>query len=193
MRTGLLLLITLSCTTLVVAQEDELPEPTSVLQADLLGDGHSMDLAVFINADRELGFFVQGWPDTEGLVSPIFPIWDAEVADIDGDGRDELVVGADDGDENWGRSIWVLAADERGQIEAIWRGSRMSNRRLLGFAIGASEDGTTQQVLALETARGQCVQTVYEWNGFGFDAQSTERVTCPVGADIDYGEVTEGA
>lgn len=139
------------------------------LEGDLDGDGQP-DLIDWyqrrVNDARgaERGFLritIAG----RAYVSVIYAAFKARVGDLDGDGRDEIILGVwlstprhDEPQPH--RAVWVLGFE--GRLVERWRGSALA-RPLLDFELSA--DG--RRLFALE--RGPALRlTSYTWTGFGF-------------------------
>lgn len=161
------------------AGEASARQPDLRLEADLDGDGAPDDVALYQSRDGSRGFFTVGGPD--GYVSPIYPLWRVAAADLDGDARDEIVLGT------WTRqrrhpeveeprSITVLGWDGQRFVER-WRGSALA-QPLLDFRVCDLDDSVEAELLALERGRGACSLTAYAWTGFGFHGRGRRAVPC---------------
>lgn len=105
--------------------------------------------------------------------------WKLQVADVDGDGRPEVVVGA------WKRSprdpvmakrVFVYSWNGK-RLLPKWLGSRLT-RRFDDFALADLNEDGWDELAALEVAPGSKHRVaVYRWRSFGFDWQgcSDER------------------
>lgn len=136
-------------------------------------------LHVFFDDERRRGFFAV--PDEHRpWTSRIFRMWDVQLADLNANGEDEVVVGIWSyrvrHDESLPRkTIWVLGWDGR-RLYPKWRGSAMP-RPLRDFSIAEVADGPDELVTEESTGE-RCVEAVYRWNGFGFGEQRVEEVEC---------------
>lgn len=109
--------------------------------------------------------------------SKLYRAWKVALADLDGDGTSEVVLGVwsstrrhDEPDPH--RAVWVLAWDPvKQELREVWRGSALA-RPLLDFEMDAS------RLIALERLDGVCFRTRYQWTGFGFAARSVAREEC---------------
>ncbi|MEO7717093.1 MAG: CapA family protein [Capsulimonas sp.] len=99
-------------------------------------------------------------------------IFDLQVGDIDGDGRDDVVLGLIQRsklDVRDGRRLYVYSVDARGVFQPRWRGSGLS-RPYRKFWLLPRNSGC--DIVALERDRlpehqGFEWLSVYRWNGFG--------------------------
>ncbi|HWO11504.1 MAG TPA: hypothetical protein VNN80_18550 [Polyangiaceae bacterium] len=137
-------------------------------------------------ASLRAGLAVRGWLDAareRGFVqvgtftSKIYRAWKVDVADLDGDGTREVLLGI------WSttrrheepephRTVWVLRWDAaRHQLSEAWRGSALA-RPLRDFGVEG------ERLVARERWQSRCYRTTYAWNGFGFVGQSVAREGC---------------
>lgn len=133
-------------------------------------------LEAHFSADKKKGFvsFEEGG---KRWTSRIYAMWKADVADLDGDGIDELVLGiwsrvTRHNEPSPSRAIWVLRWDS-GQLLSVWRGSAMS-RPLVDFEIQRIEG--IAHLKTMEVADNTHFSTLYTWTGFGFRVLSREVV-----------------
>ena len=133
---------------------------------------------VFFDDRRRRGFFRVRQGGRE-WTSEIYPMWTAKLADLDGDGRHQIVVGM------WSyqmrhdeslprRTLWVLGWDGR-RLYPEWRGSGLA-RPMEDFSI-VSASGA-DELVATERAGERCLSTTYRWTGFGFAERHTEAFPC---------------
>jgi hypothetical protein len=95
--------------------------------------------------------------------------WKLEIGDVDGDGRDEIVVGV------WKKSRYDPIMAKRtfvywwngARLMPKWLGSRLS-RRFTDFALcPLDSDGKTELVALEEAPKGESYITAYRWRVFG--------------------------
>ncbi|MCW5942407.1 MAG: FG-GAP repeat protein [Fimbriimonadaceae bacterium] len=96
--------------------------------------------------------------------------WRLEVADVDGDGRQDLAIGVEKPTRNLPfdhRTLFVYAFDGE-RIAKKWLGSSMG-RPLVDYVFGPALAANTQSLFTLETdLDGKVVLSRYLWSGFGF-------------------------
>lgn len=131
--------------------------------ADWRGDlRDGLTAEAWFDDDRTRGFLRIG-----GYTSKLYRAWKVEVADLDGDGKRELVLGIWSNQRRHAepdphRAVWVLRwDDDKQQLIEAWRGSALA-RPLEDFSI------VDDQLVASERVRDRCFRTTYKWNGFGF-------------------------
>ncbi|MBU1429671.1 VCBS repeat-containing protein [Myxococcota bacterium] len=154
--------------------------PPLTLRGDLDGDGWADTVTWrhhWLSPARgdERGLIHAQLHGARGEHSQVYRAFKARLADLDGDGRDEILIGvwlsAPRHDEPQPhRAIWVLSW-RGGGLTARWRGSGLA-RPLLDFEI--SPQG---QLIALEAGGGWRL-TTYAWTGFGFIGRGRAR-RCP--------------
>jgi len=135
-------------------------------------------LRVHLSEDRRQGFLSFEHGDHRWN-SRVFGMWKVLVADLDGDGIDEVILGI------WSsisrhkeplpsRAIWVMRWDGT-DLVPLWRGSAMS-LPLLDFEVQKA-DGEAQ-LKTLETRKEVCFDSTYSWTGFGFTLKDREPKKC---------------
>ncbi|HWT01613.1 MAG TPA: VCBS repeat-containing protein [Pyrinomonadaceae bacterium] len=169
--TQALSLLLLLCATAVTSRA---AGPVSV-EADLDGDGRveritldaARDPAVSVRRGRRLL-----WEGVHGRWRP----WKLMVADVDGDGRREIVVGVFKATKFIPRPhncLFIYDWDGR-RAAPKWLGSTLS-RPFADFGFADTNGDGRDELYAVETRRdGRQALAAYSWNGFGF-TQDWER------------------
>lgn len=155
------------------------PVPSSVLSADLDGDGSPERVSAFVVAHR--GFLLVEVGDAR-VTSPVYAMWKVAAGDVDGDGRAELLLGIwstrhrhDEPDPH--RAVWVVGW-RGGDLQEVWRGSALS-MPLIDFLVADLDGDGRAELLALErSAEGACRANAYEYNGFGFSGVARAVLPC---------------
>jgi hypothetical protein len=98
--------------------------------------------------------------------------WKLDSADMDGDGKREIVLGVHKATRFFPRPhncLFIYGWD--GKIATKkWLGSSLS-KPFSDFAFGQLDKDAEDELVALETLRdGRLCVVVYSWNGFGFDS-----------------------
>lgn len=109
--------------------------------------------------------------------SRLYPAYQVAVADLDGDGTREILLGIwsttrrhDEPEPH--RTVWVLAWNEaRDELIERWRGSALA-WPLRDFTVH------DDRLVATERLRQRCRLTTYDWTGFGFAARSVRPIAC---------------
>ncbi len=161
-----------------------------LLSADLDGDGREERLEWHHHPGERRGAdrsFLR-LPRPQGdLISPVYRAFQAGLADLDEDGRVEIILGV------WSqvprhaepephRAVWVLGLRAEGFRE-LWRGSALANS-LEAFQLWRNPQAVW--LLSLERSAGLCISRIYRWTGFGFAAKARRRgcrsfAPCPPG------------
>ncbi len=117
-----------------------------------------------------------------GGVEPHRRPWRVSWGDVDGDGREDLLVGVigrarfDPTDR---KRPFVYTWDGR-RLVPKWLGSRLS-RPFIDAVLGNADDAGPADLVALESTRdGGLEIAVYAWKGFGFERRfASSRITAP--------------
>jgi hypothetical protein len=142
-----------------------------VIVADLDGDGRAE--RVELRADRDPSVSV--WRGSRCLwrgVPRRWRPWKLMTADVDGDGRREIVVGVHKSTRYFPRPhncLFIYGFDGR-TVRPKWLGSSLS-RPFEDFAFANLDGDRAEELVSVEiTRRGTRCLVVYSWNGFGFTA-----------------------
>lgn len=169
--TQALSLLLLLCATVVTSRA----AGTVSVEADLDGDGRveritldaTRDPAVSVRRGRRLL-----WEGVHGRWRP----WKLTIADVDGDGRKEIVVGVFKATKFIPRPhncIFIYDWDGR-RAAPKWLGSTLS-RPFTDFGFADTNGDGRDELYAVETRRdSRQALAAYSWNGFGF-TQDWER------------------
>lgn len=118
-------------------------------------------------------FRQQGTHRTLLWKSPPAPVWDIFLADIDGDGYDELAVcffKSEPHDPKKDNRLQIFSW-KNDAIHARWRGTFLS-KPFERIAFGDVTGDGAEELISIERGRrnpGRVFLCVYCWNGFGFD------------------------
>lgn len=142
------------------------------LETDLDGDGLKESIRLDKESDPSLSVRRGGrvlWRGVPALWKP----WKLMVADVDGDGRREIIVGVYKSTRFFPKPhncLFVYAWDGRG-AQPKWLGSSLS-RPFIDFAFADTDEDGEEELAAIEIKRdGRLCLTLYSWNGFGFTRQ----------------------
>lgn len=156
-------------TLLLVGTANAEPRPPS-FSAEL---SPGVRLDAWLNTDKTRGFLRVG--DT---TSQLYRLWKVRLADLDGDGTGEIVLGIWSDEPRHRepqphRAVWVVSWDpDRRLFVERWRGSALA-RPLRDFTI------VDDQLVATERNDQTCLETTYAWTGFGFRGVSSSSIECP--------------
>jgi hypothetical protein len=150
--------------------ETEPPAPPELLAADIDGDGVAETVEAYFTPDRTRGFLRVRDGDAE-WTSPAYRMWKVFPARLDGDAREELVLGVWSDTRRHAepephRAVWVLGWDG-GALRELWRGSALARPLLDVSAADVDGDGIAE-LLAFDVLDGVCRVAAYRWDGFGF-------------------------
>jgi hypothetical protein len=100
-------------------------------------------------------------------------IYDLQRGDVDGDGRDDILVGLNQRsklDTMVRRRLHIYSADARRGFRPKWRGSALSRpfRRFALLPRSGASDVVALETNPLPAYRGFVWISIYRWNGFGF-------------------------
>lgn len=117
-----------------------------------------------------------------GGVEPHRKPWRVSWGDVDGDGREEVlvgVVGRARFDPTERKRPFVYTWDGR-RLVPKWLGSRLS-RPFTDVVLGNADDAGPADLVAVESTRdGGLEVAVYAWKGFGFERRfASSRITAP--------------
>lgn len=132
----------------------------------------NLPIEAYFDAGRERGFL-----RVRAHVSRLYRAWKVALADLDGDGTREVLLGI------WSRkhrheerephrTVWVIQwDDERSELVTAWRGSALA-RPLVDFRV------IQDRLVATERLGQRCYETPYEWTGFGFTSRESRAIPC---------------
>jgi hypothetical protein len=139
------------------------------LETDLDGDGTSESIILDKKGDPALSIRHGKRLLWSGVPARWKP-WKLSVADVDGDGRREIVVGVFKSTRFFPKAhncLFIYAWDGR-EARPKWLGSSLS-KPFLDFAFLEAGIRRPQELVAIEIKRdGRRCLTLYSWNGFGF-------------------------
>jgi hypothetical protein len=170
-----ILLILLFSSLAYAWSEKHMPEPAK-LSCDLEGDGYLETLIFTPGKPKALAIWREGKLIYEGIPETKKP-WKLVIADVDGDGSKEIIVGVHKKTRYFPEPhncLFVYGWDGTG-LYARWMGSRLS-KPFFDFAFTPPGDDKQQHLVSLEeTPDGRKCIAVYEWSGFGFDGVWQEK------------------
>jgi hypothetical protein len=140
------------------------------MEADLDGDGRTERISLDKeSASASLSVRRGGRLLWQGVPARWKP-WKLAVADVDGDGRGEIVVGVYKSTRFFPKPhncLFIYSWDGR-RAHPKWLGSSLS-KPFVDFAFLDANGKSAQELLSIETKRDgrQCL-ALYAWNGFGF-------------------------
>jgi VCBS repeat protein len=148
------------------------PSPGSqIIVADLNHDGRTERVMLNPGRDPALTVWRGGRRLWQGVPRHWQP-WKLKIADLDGDGRREIIVGVQKSTHFFPHPhhcLFIYRFDGR-TVQPIWLGSSLS-QPFIDFAFAKREHGAADRLIAVEITReGRRCVTAYSWNGFGFTA-----------------------
>jgi hypothetical protein len=147
------------------------PDRTSFvsLESDLDGDGRREQIRLSKESDPALSVSHGGRVLWKGVPARWQP-WKLAVADVDGDGRLEIIVGVYKSTRYFPvphNCLFIYSWDGR-EARPKWLGSALS-RPFVDFAFVEVDGNAGQELAAMERKRdGRWRLALYSWNGFGF-------------------------
>lgn len=156
---------------LALSAGQALAGPT-VLQRDLDGDGRRERVVLDGRHDPALSVWQGSRRMWQGLPRRWHP-WKLALADVDGDGRPEIVVGVTKGTRYRPKPhhcLFVYGWDGR-RVFPRWLGSSLS-KPFTDFAFAGGDDEGGERLFAVEITRdGRRCLVCYAWSGFGFEGR----------------------
>jgi hypothetical protein len=138
---------------------------------DLDRDGKAETLALDARRDPSLSIY-QGKRKTWSGIPRRWKAWKMLVGDVDGDGKDEIILGVHKKTRFMPfehNCLFVWGFDGKAATKK-WLGSSLS-KPFSDFLIANVDDDKEDELIALETRRdGKKCVVVYSWIGFGFGA-----------------------
>lgn len=156
---------------LATCASGSVPEDASgvFLESDLDGDGRSERIRLNQGGDPSLSIERGGRVLWRGVPARWKP-WKLMVADVDGDGRKEIIVGVYKSTRFFPKPhncLFIYAWDGR-RAHPKWLGSSLS-RPFFDFAFLDTDGDGEEELAAIEMRRdGRFCLALYSWNGFGF-------------------------
>lgn len=139
------------------------------LESDLDGDGRIERIRLDKESDPALSVERGSRVLWRGVPASWKP-WKLMVADVDGDGRREIVVGVYKSTRFFPKPhncLFIYAWDGR-RAHPKWLGSSLS-RPFVDFAFVDTDGDKEEELAAIEMKRdGRLCLALYSWNGFGF-------------------------
>ncbi len=148
-----------------------------VLQkAMLLHAGTTFQIRLDPNARHPLQVWLKSTKVCDGLIPDHHP-WALEIADVDGDGDDDIVVGINETTRYLKfphKTLFVMHFDGK-QLSRKWAGSTLG-RPFTEFCFGPKVAGQGQLLVTLDRCLdGQLALTAHRWSGFGFQKVGNEK------------------
>ena len=151
-----------------VSDAPSLP-PRTVLNVDLEGDGPREKIVLDARRDPALEVW-RGGKRLDGNVPRRWRPWKLLLADVDGDGRRDIIVGVYKATRFFKQPhncVFVYNWDGR-RITPKWLGSSLA-KPFSDFTFANIDSDRADELVALETLRdGKKCIVVYSWIGFGF-------------------------
>ncbi|HEY0322099.1 MAG TPA: VCBS repeat-containing protein [Pyrinomonadaceae bacterium] len=139
------------------------------LESDLDGDGQTERIRLDKDSDPSLSIRHGKRLMWRGVPAKWKP-WKLAVADVDGDGRLDIIVGVYKSTRYFPKPhncLFIYAWDGR-RAHPKWLGSSLG-RPFVDFAFVDSNNDGQEELLAIEIKRdGKRCLAAYSWNGFGF-------------------------
>jgi hypothetical protein len=146
-----------------------LREGQAEVQADLEGDGRREKLVLAVTGPHSLTIWRDGERIWQGIPAK-WRAWKVQVADVDGDGIEEIVVGVHKTTRFYREPhncLFVFGWDGQKAFPK-WLGSRLS-KPFVDFAFAQLDGEAGEELVSLEVTRsGDRCLVVYSWCGFGF-------------------------
>jgi len=138
-------------------------------QVDLDGDGQKERVVFRAKVDGAISVFCRGRKIWQG-VPKRWQAWKLVIADVDGDGKKEFLVGVNIKTRYFPqrhKSVFVLGWNGKFAY-ARWLGSHLS-KPLVDFAAASLDEHQGDELVTLEVTRDGChCLVIYRWIGFGF-------------------------
>jgi hypothetical protein len=139
------------------------------VESDLDGDGKTERIALNAGLAETVSVWHSGKRLWQGVPKKWKP-WKLTTADVDGDGKREIVVGVHKPTRFFPKPhncLFVYGWDGK-QAFPKWLGSSLS-RPFTDFIFGNLDDDKADELVSVETTRdGKRCAAVYSWNQFGF-------------------------
>jgi len=169
-RSFLLLMLPVAGLAVRVAMTRPAPGP-QVIVADLDHDGRAERVVLDPGRDPALAVWRGGRRLWQGVPRRWRP-WKLQIADMEGDGRREIIVGVQKSTHFFPRPhhcLFIYRFDGR-TVQPVWLGSSLS-QPFIDFTFARTGSRHAEKLIALEITRdGRRCVTVYSWDGFGFTA-----------------------
>jgi hypothetical protein len=161
-----------ACLALTVATPLAIAPSVQIRVADLDRDGRPERVVLAPTRDPALSVWHGERRLWQGVRRRWQP-WKLAIADVDGDGRREIVVGVHKSTRYFPEphNCLFIYRSAGSTVQPLWLGSSLS-RPFTDFTFARLGKERAEALVALESMRGgkQCV-TIYAWNGFGFTAE----------------------